>query len=171
LPVILVKRNWTAVSLSDLIAAHVSAFNNPGELSVVGEVILLEPVAAEQLGLALYELASNCIKYGAWKQAGNASIEWSVTDRGFLDFRRIETGVREKPNNERQGFGKLILTTVVPIALSGSANWNEDSDGIVWHVSIHPQFFKSQHSSIPDALVPREATIPRDALDHRETSS
>src|SRR5204863_3164530 len=56
---ILAKRNWTAVSLSELIEAHIRVFNNPGELSVTGEAISIEPVAAEQLGLALYELASN----------------------------------------------------------------------------------------------------------------
>jgi len=170
---ILVKRNWTAVSLLDLIAAHIGAFNNAGELSVAGEVTFLEPVAAEQLGLALYELASNCIKYGAWKQAGNVSIEWSVTDHGFLELRWMERGAREKSDNERQGFGKLILTTVIPEALSGTANWRENDDGILWQVSIHPKFFRFQDASaraIADGLVPVEATIPTDVLDRRKTS-
>src|SRR5439155_1177584 len=93
---ILATRNWTAVSLSELIRAHISVFNNPGELSMTGEAASLEPAAAEQLGLALYELASNCIKYGAWKQAGKVSIEWKVNDRGYLEFSWVETGAPEK---------------------------------------------------------------------------
>src|SRR5262249_41785145 len=75
---VLVRKNWTNVDLSELISTHVYAFNNPGEFSMAGEVILLEPLAAEQLGIALYELASNCVKYGAWKQGGKVSIEWKV---------------------------------------------------------------------------------------------
>src|ERR1700732_3051512 len=75
----------------------------------------------------------------------------------------MEAGARKKSNTGRQGFGKLILTTVVPAALSGSANWVDNDDGVVWHLSIHPKLFTvaiPKGKTISDSLVPREAVIP-----------
>jgi two-component sensor histidine kinase len=149
------------VDLSELISTHVYAFNNPGEFSMAGEVILLEPLAAEQLGIALYELASNCVKYGAWKQGGKVSIEWKVDDKGYLALSWTETGAANKPNNRRQGFGNFILTAVVPAALVGSSRWTDNEHGIIWELSISPTFFTNGSSFISRSFIPREATIPK----------
>jgi two-component sensor histidine kinase len=161
---VLVRRNWEKVELSELISTHISVFNTPGELSMAGEVILLEPLAAEQLGIALYELASNCIKYGAWKLAGKVTIEWRVDDSGSLAFSWKETGAPDKPNNERQGFGNFMLTKVVPTALLGSATWINNKGGIVWELLIPSTLFTVQPSFISRSLIPREATIPTRSL-------
>jgi two-component sensor histidine kinase len=138
---LLVKRKWASVDIRDLITAQVNSFNSPAHITVEGSAILLKPTATEQLGLAIYELASNSIKYGAWKQGGRVSISWRVLKDSTLEFVWQETEAPYKPNNGRTGFGQMVLTTAVPKTLRGVACWADTPDGITWRLLIHQSHY------------------------------
>ena len=51
-------------------------------LDAAGPLIMLTPLAAQNIGLALHELAANAIKYGALSSPeGRIVIRWEVDDR------------------------------------------------------------------------------------------
>ena len=147
---LLVTKNWQSIRIRDLLAIQVTPFVNPTEIDVLGQAIQLEPIAAEQLGLAFHELASNCVKYGAWKYGGKVSVAWKVNSDSTLELVWTEkTGASEESHGERKGFGQLVLTTIVPQMLLGSAEWQKTDDGMAWRVTIHSDFFTLQHSTSP----------------------
>jgi two-component sensor histidine kinase len=138
---LLVKQNWQSVNVGELIVAQLEAFDNPQQIKLEGEAVFLDPTATEQLGLALYELGSNSMKYGAWKHGGNVSVSWKVLEDSTLQFVWRETGVAHKTDSGRNGFGHFVLTEVVPKNLRGHSILTDRPDGMTWQVSIRPQYY------------------------------
>jgi hypothetical protein len=64
---VLIRQNWEGAPLADLIRQHVDPFDGAAEsrLLLDGPNVSVSPSAAQALGLALHELATNSVKYGA----------------------------------------------------------------------------------------------------------
>jgi K+-sensing histidine kinase KdpD len=67
---LLVDRKWPGVDITDLANAQLIPFNNAHQITTEGDTVFLNPTATQQIGLALYELASSSTKYGALKKGG-----------------------------------------------------------------------------------------------------
>ncbi len=81
-------------------------------LSIAGPAIELTPRAAETLGLAIHELTTNAVKYGALSIEGGAiGVSWLITgEPRELDFEWIESGMSDLPATPlRRGFGTDVL--------------------------------------------------------------
>ena len=103
--------------------------------SIVGPQVRLQPKAAETLALALHELATNAIKYGALSaERGQISVEWSldgVDGESQLVLRWIETGVNlsgERPR--RRGFGTEMIERTLAYDIGGEASLRFERDGL-----------------------------------------
>jgi two-component sensor histidine kinase len=119
---LLVKHDWQGVSLSDFVQAQIDPFLDSAKerLTAEGPPLVLRPSAAQELGLALHELATNASKYGALSvPTGKIDIGWAI-DRGptngAMRFHMTwrETGGPSVGHPVSRGFG----TTVVTAALS-----------------------------------------------------
>jgi two-component sensor histidine kinase len=89
--------------------------------------------------MALHELGSNAMKYGARSgEHGQVKIQWKVrrSDAGEgLHLTWTETGgpeILDPPTSE--GFGSAILRRLAPAALGGSANLSFRRSGLVWEL-------------------------------------
>lgn len=97
----------------------------PGRYTVRGDDVLLAPKAAEVLTLAIHELATNSVKYGALAQGdGRIEIGWAVEDGNsagppWLSFTWTEFGVTLDGRPRRSGFGTELVTGRVPYELKG----------------------------------------------------
>lgn len=135
---LLVQDSWRGADISDLVQVQLLPFHNPGEASIVveGAELKLKPKAAEQIGMALHELGTNAAKYGALSTAaGSVRIEWDIESHGMyrrLRFSWKETGGPRIKETQRQGFGRLMITRLVPATLEGTASLEFEPDGIRW---------------------------------------
>lgn len=97
--------------------------------------MLLSSKAAEVLTLAVHELATNSVKYGAlsgvegglrvtWEAAGEAGAAW-------LRFTWTETGIVPPEEPRRQGFGTELVTRRVPFELGGRGAIAFEGDRLV----------------------------------------
>jgi two-component sensor histidine kinase len=138
---LLIMADWEGVDIRELIRVHLAPFHNSSDNSVVieGPQLKVNPKAAEQIGLALHELGTNAVKYGALAvPTGMVKIRWDLeTDELHHSLLRItwkEVGGPRVEQPQRQGFGDIVLTKVVPVSLRGTASLEFEPDGIKWVV-------------------------------------
>lgn len=111
------------VDLEALIAEELIAHagREDGALRIEGPTIRLLPKAAEALGLAIHELATNSVKYGALSGPdGRIAATWRVERDGTgarLFFEWAENGIADPPAPPHKGFGAELLEQVLPYEL------------------------------------------------------
>ena len=124
--VVLTRNPGVEVDLEDLVREELLSQATPeSQVSVEGPQVRLPSKAAEVLNLAVHELATNSIKYGALAaRNGRVVIAWRLNFRGeqpWLRFAWIESGVRVvAAAPRREGFGAELITRRIPYELGGT---------------------------------------------------
>jgi PAS domain S-box-containing protein len=125
---ILTRENWEGASLSEVVAQAVAPYRTLGaeRLHAVGPDVRLTPRMALALAMALQELATNAVKYGALSNdRGTVRITWAVrngADPPRLALRWAETeGPRVKPP-QRRGFGSRLIERSLAQDLDGTVH-------------------------------------------------
>jgi two-component sensor histidine kinase len=140
---LLMKRDWQWLSLEDLVRAQLEPFLDSAKerLTAHGPALQLMPMAAQDLGLALHELATNASKYGALSApAGKVEIGWTVADGGAAGAKDFHMTWRESGGPivnlpARQGFGSTVITATVPRTFNGKAELEYRPEGICWKLT------------------------------------
>jgi PAS domain S-box-containing protein len=124
------------VSLHDLIRVHRLGFNMDGRVNVEGGDVPLKPAWAIYVGMAINELATNSVKYGALGGDGRVNIGWTVESAGEqcrnLVFSWHEIHDRPHAETGRTGFGHTVLTRIVPAQLNGAAALTINAGELRW---------------------------------------
>lgn len=141
---ILSDQNWRGAGMRELIRSQVLMYvGEAGErVRYDGPPVYLRPNAAQHVGLALHELTTNALKHGALKgDRGEVSIDWSINDPTTGDPGLLTLSWREnhphgmvRPNV--RNFGRILLETVVPAALEGTAHLAFEKTGVAYEISI-----------------------------------
>ena len=106
-----------------------------------GPVVRLSPKAVQNVGLALHELCTNAIKYGALKHAsGGVNVHWAVTG-DTLHLTWTEHGGPTVRTPTRKGFGRIVSEQAVSSALNATVKMDFAPAGIVWTLSLDTQHF------------------------------
>lgn len=112
---ILIDKKWTGASLVEVVNVELSPY--AGRVSMAGPEIILTPNVAQNVAMALHELATNAAKYGALSNAtGKVSVRWSVSRENglpLLHFRWAERGGPPVTPPSRKGFGSAVLEQVM----------------------------------------------------------
>lgn len=123
--VMLTQASNVGVDLGTMVEAEVEAqAASRGQYSVSGPALTLAPKAAEVLTLAIHELATNALKYGAFSHVhGHVAVSWSVADSAgepWLRLDWIESGAPAPlAPPQRQGFGTILIEERIPYELQG----------------------------------------------------
>jgi two-component sensor histidine kinase len=98
-----------------------------------GPLVLLTPRIAVALAMALHELFTNAVKYGALAaDGGRVALDWSCTGgaRPMLSIAWRETGGPPVSAPARQGFGTLLLERTLAQDLDGEVALEFKPDGL-----------------------------------------
>ncbi|MFN2099556.1 CHASE3 domain-containing protein [Altererythrobacter sp. MF3-039] len=93
-----------------------------------GPELFLDAKTVTPLGLVLHELTTNAVKYGAWSCDGNLEVTWS-SDGGEVQIDWRETGLKQVPSSQREGFGSLLMTSSAR-QLRGAIDRRFTEDGV-----------------------------------------
>ena len=131
------------VDLEYLVGEELLAYrvNEDEKVRISGPPIRLTPRAAETFGLAIHELVTNAVKYGALsKPAGRLAVSWQAAgdrDAPKLRFVWRETGgpALESPPT-RRGFGTELLERTLAFELKGETVLEFARDGLICTIEL-----------------------------------
>lgn len=109
--------------------------HSPKQFSLEGPDLMVPPKAAEVLSLALHELTTNALKYGALAQPdGHVAVTWSL-DGDEPPWLHITWVERRAPPADwappsRRGFGTALVEERVPYELGGRGRLSIGPDGV-----------------------------------------
>jgi len=95
----------------------------------------LNGTAAQAIGLALHELATNAGKYGALStDAGRVEIGWG-TDGDTFTMRWIEREGPPVSGPKQRGFGTTVIETMVERSVDGAVDLHYPPSGLTWRLT------------------------------------
>lgn len=107
--------------------------------SLSGETVVLPAGAAQPFSMAIHELATNAVKYGALSAPdGRLAVSWTL-DRAaghLLRLRWVETGGPPPAPHRTPGFGSRVLHGTVQDQLGGHVTMAWDTPGLVCDLEI-----------------------------------
>lgn len=142
---LLVRESWYGASIGELIRSQLAMYiDRDGEKQVTidGPAVALKPEAAQNLGLALHELAVNAAKFGALSvPAGRLSVTWDRADGESVDGQKLsldwreQAGPKVKPRRKR-GFGSIVIERNLARALDAEVDLDFNPEGLHCHIVI-----------------------------------
>ena len=113
---------------------------NRGNLEISGPSVYVNANAAQALGLAMHELATNSIKYGALSAPlGKISVVWKFEQDGAdprLALTWKETGGPLVKPPQRKGFGHFVIERMAAQSLDADVAIQFLPEGLVWKISM-----------------------------------
>jgi PAS domain S-box-containing protein len=126
------------VELRGILKAELEAHGADDRVTIEGDPASLQPNEAQALALALHELATNAVKYGALGQPNaQLAITWRIQKRQtrhrqsrrlVLDWR--ESGVAMQETAQRKGYGRELIERALPYQLNASTKFEIETDGV-----------------------------------------
>ena len=147
---LLAAQDWHGAHLEELVKGQLGDvlehFGN--RITIQGDSMFVKPEAAQNIGLALNELATNAARFGALSnEDGRVEVSW-VIDEGKGADRRLhltwnEFGGPTVAPPRRQGFGHKVVERVAASALDGSVSLTFAPTGLQWSLRIPASFVLS----------------------------
>ncbi|MBB3018986.1 PAS domain S-box-containing protein [Microvirga lupini] len=134
---VLTRENWEGADLYDIVEQAVAPYSSRGEdrLHLEGARVRVPPRMALALAMALQELATNAVKYGALSnETGVIRITWSVQpddSRPRLHLTWEESGGPAVRPPSRRGFGSRLIERSLSQDLDGTAQIAFPATGVI----------------------------------------
>ena len=139
---LLVRESWYGASISELVRSQLGGYLDGSTVQVLmeGPAIAIKPEAAQNLGLALHELAVNAGKFGALSVPdGRVSITWSRNEHVAGDSVEFDWREQLGPKvklRRKKGFGSMVIERNLARALDAKVTLEFDPNGLHCHIVI-----------------------------------
>ena len=132
----LTREGWSSAELRMVVLEALRPFRSY-DIRVGGPRIVLDERAVSALTLALYELATNSLKYGALSaDDGSVTIAWEITGAANerFTFHWSEMGGPPVVEPEKRGFGSRIIEMVTAANMHGTAKLTFERAGLLYEL-------------------------------------
>lgn len=134
---VLTREHWEGADLYKIVADAVAAYSDDGHechFHVAGPIVRLKPRAVLALSMALHELATNAVKYGALSNGtGSVAITWRLVtgDAQRFQLEWTENGGPPVKAPRRRGFGSRLVEQGLAQDLAAEARLTFATGGLV----------------------------------------
>ena len=138
---LLVKNEWKGVDLRELIQSQLAHFKDlvGTRIELRGPSLLISASAAQTIGMALHELATNAGKYGALSSCtGRVEVAWSL-ERADGGEEHFVVGWRESGGPHvtapaQTGFGSTVISRMAKMSLDARVGLEFAPAGLIWRL-------------------------------------
>ena len=138
-----------SAAIADIVDGALSPHDaSRDQLVLQGPSLRLPEKQALSLALAVNELTTNSIKYGALStSAGRVHIGWSLSDgdNGIFGFVWEESGGPPVALPTRKGFGTVLIERVVPGDFGGTVKLTYDPAGLRYEITTDRDRISDRH--------------------------
>lgn len=136
---LLVRRAWSAIPVMEMVETQLRSLGESrSQVVCTGPQISLSPGAAEALAMAIHEMGTNALKYGALSvHEGRVDIAWSAEgtgEEGRFRMSWTESGGPSVAPPARQGFGTRIIIDVPRVKLDATIETAYETEGFRWNL-------------------------------------
>jgi PAS domain S-box-containing protein len=133
---LLTRENWETASISKVIEDAVAPYRGQKErFAIDGPDLRLPPKTAVSFALALHELATNAVKYGALSiNEGRVEIRWKIEREVGVEQLRLvwrEIGGPPVKAPEKRGFGTRLIERSLAAEFEGKVTIDFPPEGVV----------------------------------------
>jgi HAMP domain-containing protein/two-component sensor histidine kinase/PAS domain-containing protein len=135
-----IKCDWRGIDMHDLVHTQLGHFRDliGKRILVEGSAARLTAAAAQAVGMALHELATNAAKYGSLSTSeGRARISWNIS-KGSEPLFTMQWAEERGPKVSvptRKGFGSLVMGPIMESALGGKVEIDFLESGLIWKLT------------------------------------
>jgi PAS domain S-box-containing protein len=133
----LIRTEWRGASLRDLVETQLKPFAGD-RMAVDGTDIMLKHDVAQHIAMALHELATNAVKYGALSnRSGSIGVSWKSSARdgqAVFELQWSESGGPPVAIPTRHGFGTMVVDRSIRQIAGVEARVDFRPAGLVWIV-------------------------------------
>jgi two-component sensor histidine kinase len=138
---VLTDADWRGARIFDLVRSQVALYAQPRSENILidGENGFLRPNAAQYVGLAVHELVTNAVRYGALSSnEGIVEVRFEkiAEDPALYRFAWRERNGPKVRMPRGRSFGLLMLGEVVPTSVGGAAHLDFDPAGLRYQLTI-----------------------------------
>ena len=129
---VLSHSRWQGADLTGLVEEELAPYRSDHRerITMTGPTVSLQPSSAQTLTLALHELATNAVKYGALSSAsGHLKVAWELKP-STLVLRWEESGGPRARKPAKLGFGTRIIVASVEGQLGGQSKFQWGDGGL-----------------------------------------
>lgn len=133
---VLTDTGWADARLGDIIATAIAPFDGGPRkrIHAGGDDVIVSARAATAIALAIHELATNAIKYGALSNdTGLVTLNWHV-EGNELALEWTETGGPPVQPPARTGFGSRMIERALSSSIQGEATIHYRPAGVVFTI-------------------------------------
>ncbi|WP_375383592.1 HWE histidine kinase domain-containing protein [uncultured Sphingomonas sp.] len=136
---LLTSGNWEGAGLHDLVDTALHPFQvvagRAERFTIIGDNVHLAPNATLSIAIALHELATNAVKYGAFSNdAGTIAIDWTVSRAAGGERLELRWRERDGPpvaQPTHKGFGSWVIERGLAHELSGRVALDYQLQGVI----------------------------------------
>jgi PAS domain S-box-containing protein len=137
---VLTQESWDSAELRTIVHQAISPFESVDlqRFAISGPAIKLPPQQVLPLSMAIHELLTNALKYGALSvPSGWISISWDIASDGrTLALRWDENGGPTVQPPSRRGFGTRLIERGLAQELGGAVTIEFDPSGVICAIEI-----------------------------------
>jgi two-component sensor histidine kinase/CheY-like chemotaxis protein len=138
---LLSQSRWEGASLARLIDEELEPYRtrNGNRFTAEGPAVVLQPIVAQTLGLALHELTTNAAKYGSLSVPnGRLNIGWDLRPSSLV-IRWSESGGPKVTRPSMQGFGTKLVEASIQGQLYGRVSYGWHPSGMQCELEVPRQ--------------------------------
>jgi PAS domain S-box-containing protein len=135
---LLAQSRWTGANLRNLALEELAPYRakEDSRVRIEGPDLMLEQQSAQAIALALHELTTNAVKYGALSApSGRIALTWRLQSVNRLFVRWAESGGPPVSPPLRKGFGTRVMTRICE-QLNGELKFDWRADGLICDIGI-----------------------------------